>query len=73
LGEAKKNGWGRVCDFVGNGFELANENGFGPVALEAKLFVCAANGFPFPTTGNGLVVCPAMGNGFAPGFIVVVA
>ena len=71
--EAKENGWGRVCDFVGNGFELANENGFGPAAFEAKLFVCAVNGFTFPAAGNGFVVCPGMGNGFVPEFIVVVA
>lgn len=39
MGEAKENGWGRVCDLAGNGFELADENGFGPAAFEAKLFV----------------------------------
>ena len=61
--DKKEKGWEIVGDWVGNGFEFGDGNGFGLII--AELFVGTENGFGFAAVGNGFIVCPVLGNGFA--------
>lgn len=64
LEDKKEKGWEIVGDWVGNGFEFGDGNGFGLITFGAELFVGTENGFGFAAVGNGFIVCPVLGNGF---------
>jgi len=69
LRDIKEKGWETVGDWVVNGFEFGDGNGFGFVTFGVELFVVTVNGVAFAEAGNGFIVCPVVGNGFVLGLV----